>query len=116
MPRRVLIFHQIHIGEKATMPAQFIGKDIQVTTSGEIRNPVSFVLEGREYTIAEILEAWPDSGFGRIPVSRRKWWQRRHRNYYRVRTTDDEIYEIYYDRGVNLENPQYKTWFLTRRY
>ncbi len=101
------------------MSPQFIGKDIQVTTNGEIRNPVSFVLEGREYTIAEILEAWPDSGFGRIPASRRngrhKWWQRRHRNYYRVRTTDDEIYEIYYDRGTSLDHPQYKKWFLTRR-
>ena len=98
------------------MSSQFIGKDIKVTTEGEIKNPVSFVMDGREYIIAEIEEAWPDSSFGRVPRDRRKWWQRRHRNYFRVRTTDDEVYEIYYDRGINLEHPQFKKWFLTRRY
>jgi hypothetical protein len=97
------------------MPGQFIGKEIEVVTGGEIRAPVSFTLEGRQYQIAEILEYWPDHGYGRTPPKRARWYQRRHRNYYRVRTTGGETYEIYYDRGTGLDHPEFKKWFLTRR-
>ena len=97
------------------MPPQFIGKQIQVTTGGEVKAPTSFLLDGREYTISEIIEDWPDYGFGRNPASRKRWWQRHHRNYYRVRTTGGEVFEIYYDRGTSLKHPEHKKWFLTRQ-
>jgi len=97
------------------MAPQFFGQKITVTVSGEVKVPVSFRLGDREYVVSEIIEAWPDHGFGRTPLRRKRWWQRHHRNYYRIRTTDGEIFEIYYDRGTNMKHPEYKKWFLTRQ-
>jgi len=97
------------------MAPQFFGREIDVTVSGEVSVPVSFRLGSREYEISQILDAWHDYGFGRSPLRHRKWWQRRHRNYYRVKTTQDDVFEIYYDRGTSLRHPEYKKWFLYRQ-
>jgi len=51
----------------------------------------------------------------RTPLRRRKWWQRHHRNYYRVRTSQGEVFEIYYDRGTSLKHPEYRKWYLHRQ-
>jgi hypothetical protein len=32
-----------------------------------------------------------------------------------VKTTEGEIFEIYYDRGTSLEHPERKKWYLTRQ-
>jgi hypothetical protein len=97
------------------MPEFFFGRQIEVTTGGDVRVPISFRLDERDYVIGEILESWPDHGFGKSSAGRKRWWQRHHRNYFRVKTTDGEIYEIYYDRGTSLSHPELKKWFLTRR-
>ena len=97
------------------MSGAFIGRDIEVTTGGDIREPVSFTLDGTEHAVVEVLESWPDYGFGNAPRKRTHWWQRHHRNYYRVKTTQGEIFEIYYDRGTSLAHPERKKWFLTRQ-
>jgi len=94
---------------------QFFGREIEVTVKGEVRLPARFRLDEREYVISEIIEAWHDYGFGPSPLRRKKWWQRRHRNYFRVKTTQGEIFEIYYDRGTSLKYPERKKWFLHRR-
>ena len=72
------------------MVPKFIGREIKVTVSG-------------------------DYGFGMSQLRRTKWWQRHHRNYYRVKTTQGEVFEIYYDRGTKLEHPERKKWFLYRQ-
>jgi hypothetical protein len=97
------------------MPELFFGRQIEVTTGGDVKLPVSFRLDGREHVIAEILESWPDHGFGKSSAGPKRWWQRHHRNYYRVKTSEGNVYEIYYDRGTNLKHPELKKWFLTRR-
>jgi hypothetical protein len=97
------------------MSSKFIGKDIEVTTGGDIKVPVSFRLNNRDYIIADILEQWPDYGYGKQPPKRKKWYHRRHRNYYRVKTTEGDVFEIYYDRGTNLKHPDLKKWFLARQ-
>ena len=97
------------------MAPQFFSREIEVTVSGEIKTPAAFRIGEREYTIATILEAWHDYGFSRPALRRRHWWQRHHRNYYRVKTTGDEVFEIYYDRGISLEHPEYKKWYLSRQ-
>jgi len=94
---------------------QFFGEEIEVKVSGEVRTPISFRLGEQEYIIADIIEAWPDYGFGKNPLRRRKWWQRHHRNYYRVRTSQGEVFEIYYDRGTSLKHPEYRKWYLHRQ-
>ena len=98
------------------MVPQFFGKEVEVTTDGEVKVPVSFRLGEREYVISEIIDAWPDHGFGPSTAPRkRRWWQRRHRNYYRVKTTEGEVFEIYYDRGTSLKHPERKKWILHRQ-
>ncbi len=98
------------------MAPQFFGREVEVTVSGEVKVPASFRLDEREYVISEIIAAWPDHGFGPSAEHRKKrWWQRRHRNYYRVKTTEGEVFEIYYDRGTSLKYPERKKWFLHRQ-
>jgi len=97
------------------MSRRFFGREIQVRVEGEVRHPVSFRLEGKDYVIREVLTAWADYGFGNTPPQRKRWWLRHHRNYYRVCTTEGEVFEIYYDRGVSLKSPKYKKWYVSRQ-
>lgn len=97
------------------MSQPFFGQEIQVNVEGELRQPASFSLQGKEHVISEILEAWADHGFGNIPLRRKHWWQRHHRNYYLVRTVEGALFEIYYDRGVSLKNPELKRWYVARQ-
>ena len=98
------------------MTPQFFGREVEVTTKGEVKVPVSFRLDNHEYKIAEIVDDWQDYGFGPADARRkRKWRQRRHRNYYRVKTTGGEVFEIYYDRGTSLKHPERKKWILHRQ-
>jgi hypothetical protein len=97
------------------MSPQFIGREIKVTVSDEVKVPTSFYLDNREFIISEIIAAWPDYGFGSNQLHHKKWWQRHHRNYYRVKSASGEVFEIYYDRGTNLKHREYKKWFLYRQ-
>lgn len=99
---------------QATAP-QFYGREIEVATAGEVRVPISFRLGEQEFAISEVLEAWQDYGFGPLAPQRRRWWQRRHRNYFRVRTTDGAVFEIYYDRSGGIRHPERRKWFLYRQ-
>lgn len=98
-----------------SMTPHFFGQEIEVTLSGEVKVPISFRLGDLSYEIIEILEMWHDRSFGKAPLRRKKWWQRHHRTYYKVRTTSGEIFELYYDRGASLTHPEYKKWILHRQ-
>lgn len=97
------------------MTPQFFSREIAVTVSGPINTPATFRLDDREYVIAEILGARPDHSFGQSTTGLRRWWQRRHRNYFLVKTTTGEVFEIYYDRGTKLSHPERKKWYLYRQ-
>ena len=98
------------------MSPQFFGREIQVSTRGEVKKPIAFKLDDREYIIAEIVREWQDHGFGPTAAGRRnRWWQRRHRNYYLVKTEEGELFEIYFDRGANLKHPELRKWFVHRQ-
>ncbi|MFQ6091902.1 MAG: DUF6504 family protein [bacterium] len=88
----------------------FYSQPIEVKVEGRVERPVSFCWHGREYKIREVWAQWHDAGFGPLPPGSGKWWQRRHRNYFRVVTETDEIFEIYLDRGGKR-----KEWFLYRK-
>ncbi len=79
---------------------RFIAEEIEVheESPGE---PVSFLWRGREYRIVEVV------GVKRHLDFRRPWWQRRHRDYYRVRTDSGQTFELYFHRG-----PGRKYWVL----
>lgn len=97
------------------MAPEFLGKGITVRVAGVVRVPVSFHLGEREYVIDKILQSWADHSFGSLSPQRRRWWLRKHRNYYRVRTTEGEVFEIYYDRGTSQKHAERKKWFLYRK-
>ena len=96
------------------MPERFFGKRIFVQRDEETRRPLSFELDGQEHSIEHVMVSWQDYGF---PDDGRKhtWIQRRHRSYYRVRTTEGETFEIYYDRGVSLDHPHHMKWYVTKQ-
>lgn len=87
---------------------EFYSQEIQVIVGEKTGVPTAFIWQGREYRIQEVWGEWPDYGFGAAP--RGRWWQRRHRTWFRVVTTEDEVFEIYLDRGRKR-----KRWYLYRR-
>jgi hypothetical protein len=93
---------------------EFIGQPIEVQQAGDIKTPVGFRLGNTEYEVAEVLESWQDHGFGLAEPLKKNWRLRHHRNYYRVRTSSGELFEIYLDRG-SLKHPERRRWYLYRR-
>lgn len=97
------------------MPRRFFGQQISVEQDSNSRQPLSFAFKDETHNIAQIMTSWHDYGF---PNDGRKhtWRQRHHRNYYRVRTDDGRHFEIYYDRGVSMDNPHYMRWYVTEEF
>jgi hypothetical protein len=87
---------------------RFIGEPIDVTTSGEVKQPQAFVWCDQQYVIVEVMQMWSDWGFAQ-GAPQRNWRTRHHRNYYRIRTESDAIFEIYNDRGIR---PGQSNWYL----
>ncbi|NIM07049.1 MAG: hypothetical protein GTO55_10785 [Armatimonadetes bacterium] len=89
------------------MSGQLIVEKISVEFDHKPGPPVRFIWRGRTYLIERVMKTWADYGFGTLARGRR-WWQRRHRNYYQVVTEEGEEFEFYLDRGK-------KEWILYRR-
>ena len=87
---------------------EFVHEEIEVEFERKPGPPVAIVWRGKRIAVAEVLRAWADHGFGPFRYGTR-WWQRRHRNYYRVRTAEGEVVECYLDRGRGR-------WVLCRRW
>lgn len=77
---------------------RFIAETVDVVLSGELPEPIRFRWRGDDYLVEEVLQRWSDWNFG-AGSHRRSWRNRRHRNYYRVKTAQG-VYELYFDRGV----------------
>lgn len=72
---------------------------LQVKASGNV--PRSFSWRGKTYMIESIIERWKDTG---------RWWQDETPKYFfRVKTADGGLWEIYLDTGSRL-------WFLYKIY
>ncbi len=85
--------------------SQFIDEEIEVRFAQEPGLPTSFIWRGQEYKIVEVERAYRRLDF------RRAWWQRRHRDYYRVKTGTGRTFEIYLHRG-----PGKRYWMLYREF
>jgi len=81
---------------------KFYSDEIQVTKDEKTRVPIAFTWREKEYKIKEIIAFWPDFSYPK-GGKRKKWWQRKHKNFYRVLTEDGEVFEIYFDRGAKRE-------------
>jgi hypothetical protein len=97
-------------GEGPAIMPEFLSDEIKVIRDEETRNPISFIWRDKEYWIKEIIAFWPDFSYSESGSKRKRWWQRRHRNYYRVLTEEEEVFEIYLDRGSKRE-----AWILYRK-
>jgi hypothetical protein len=89
---------------------EFHSEKIRVVRDEKTKNLVSFVWENKEHKIKEVIASWPDYSYPKSGAKRKKWWQRRHRNYYRILTDEEEVFEIYLDRGSKEEE-----WILYTR-
>jgi len=86
------------------MAGELISEEIEVRFQERPGPPTSFLWRGQEHHIVEIEEV------RRFIDRRAAWWRRRHRDYYRLRTSDGQRYEIYHQRGV-----RHKGWVLYRQ-
>jgi hypothetical protein len=84
--------------------AEFIDDEIEVHFVKKPGPPTSFIWRGMEYKITEIKDMRRSLDF------QKAWWQRRHRDYYVVKTETGEIFEIYFHRGYGR-----RYWVLYRR-
>jgi hypothetical protein len=80
------------------MEWEFIHEEIEVEFEKRPGPPARFAWRGKRVEVAEVVRAWADHSFGQFRYPAR-WWQRRHRNYYRVRTAEGWLAEFYLDRG-----------------
>ena len=92
------------------MQPEFYSEPIQVETDAQTRLPKSFRWRGKSYVISAVEKEWQDWGFGATEPRRKNWRLRHHRNYFLVKTDDNQVFKIYYDRGTKLTAP--KTWIL----
>ena len=109
---------------------QFIGREISVTLPEEFSLekkppvPLSFVWQGRTHVIADMLAMWHRYGkpeiktqggrppyFVRSGRTQGSWGQ--GRAYFRVRTTEGRLFDMYYDRAPKGKR-RAGAWFLWR--
>jgi len=102
------------------VPVEFIDKAIEVELDeGEAPSPVGFHLGKKEHRVAEVLRRWEERGSGQqIPGHQERRGQGQ-RIYYRVRTDDGEVYELYVewqaDRRLGKTRHEKSRWFAHRR-
>ena len=101
------------------MPVDFVGREVEVTLSeDEAPVPLAFRLGSREYKVAEQIASWQEGTFAG-PRRGREWRQQQERRYYRVRTEEGEVYEIYADwsprRRRRRQGSRDTRWYLHRR-
>jgi hypothetical protein len=83
---------------------EFIGEEVAVSFDKKPGPPSSFVWRGEEHRVAEV------RSMRRVLDVRNPWWQRRHRDYYQVKTDAGDVFELYLHRG-----PGRRYWVLYRR-
>lgn len=88
----------------------FIGQPVTVQQAAEGPEPARFHWKDHMYEVSEVVQAWSDWHFGE-GSHRRSWRNRRHRNYYRVRTPEG-LFELYADRGIRGEIQE---WILVQQ-
>ena len=101
------------------MDEQFVGDPIKPVvetfdaarmTRGEPGLPGKFVWRGEEYTVAETLETWKQTGPCRH--GSRERYVRKH--FYRVRTTSGHEMVVYFERQKRASGKTGARWWLYR--
>ena len=111
-------------------PIHFIGEPVEVAFEQEpaltkkARHPARFVWRNDTHDIVEVMREWHDYGRrGRMARNMRDTHLRaaeRHgswgvgRDYYRVRTADGRVFDLYYDRAPKGTRERGGAWYLYR--
>lgn len=77
-------------------------------TKGEPGLPERFVWRDTEYAVAEVLEAWKETGpcrSGGPEMYLRKHW-------YKIKTADDQIMTLYFERQARSKSRNKARWWL----
>lgn len=102
---------------KSKMDEKFVSeaiKPLEVTfdtaamTRGEPGLPAKFIWRDKDYTIAEVLEVWKETGpcrSGSDEIYLRKHW-------YKIRTTDNIIMTLYFERQARSKSQTKSRWWL----
>ena len=83
---------------------------LEISTGGD---PARFRFRKEEHRVVEIRDQWQDYGHSPAAV-KRTWRNRRHRNYYELRTDRGLRALIYFDRGVQPDS--LKKWLILEQY
>ena len=78
---------------------EFIDEAITVEYAELTTSPTALVWRGTRYEVAEVVKAWQDWHTPAFAKHAQRWMHRRHRNCFVVRTTDGQLFELYFDRG-----------------
>jgi hypothetical protein len=89
---------------------EFIDEPITVESEELTTAPKTFVWRADKYHVAEIIKSWQDWHTPSFADHARQWMHRRHRNCFIVRTTDNQVFEMYLDRGSGKRD-----WVLYKR-
>lgn len=89
---------------------QFIDQAVGVEYDPRDLAPKAFLWRGKRYEVPAVVEFRQDWHTPAYAHYARGWRQRRHRNYYTVRTTDGQIVELYLDHGSGQ-----RSWVLLKR-
>ena len=89
---------------------RFMEREIEVEGAEDApRRPVAFKVGGHRYVVAAVLSTWEDEEPG--GRTRR---QRRHRTFYRLRTEEGHLFDIYFD-WAEARRRHRDRWVLHRR-
>ena len=111
-------------------PIKFIGEEVEVifdtppVLAKKPDCPDGFHWQGEEFRVAELLSQWSDfTRKGRFARNMRPQNQRKAasrgslgvgRFYFQVRTSDERIFELYYDRAPKSIDDKMGRWSLYR--
>jgi hypothetical protein len=89
---------------------EFIDEAITVDCEQLTTHPKTFVWREKRYAVAEVIKAWQDWHTPAFAKHAQGWMHRRHLNCFIVRTTDHQVFELYFDRGFGKRD-----WILFKR-
>ena len=92
---------------------RFLSQAIAMLETSAGGDPARFRFRKEEHRVVEILEQWQDYGHSSAAI-KRTWRNRRHRNYYELRTDRGLHALIYFDRGVKSDSP--RKWAILEQY
>ena len=91
--------------------SRFMDREIEVEAAEDApQQPVAFTVGGRRYVVADVLSTWEDEA----PGTARDWRQHHHRTFYRLRTEEGDLFDVYYDWSESRRHHRGR-WVLHRR-